>query len=69
MAREKGPLGQKCPALRKDHRKSIRPLWNAGKETRGWNKDAKKDEKVEEAASRKVVGDGRSARENEVEKG
>lgn len=32
MAREKGPLGRKCPAPRKNHRKSVRPLRNAGKE-------------------------------------
>lgn len=35
MAREKGPLGRKCLVPRKDHRKSVRPLRNAGKEARG----------------------------------
>lgn len=39
--REKEPLGRKSLAPRKDHRKSVRPLRNAGKGTRGWNKDAR----------------------------
>lgn len=46
MAREKGPLDRKCLAPRKDHRKSVRPLRNAGKETRGRNKDARKRKRM-----------------------
>lgn len=46
MAREKGPLDRKCLVPRKDHRKSVRPLRNAGKETRGRNKDARKTRRM-----------------------
>lgn len=44
--REKGPLGRKYLAPRKDHRKSVRPLRNAEKGTRGRNKDARKTRRM-----------------------
>lgn len=76
MAREERPLGRKCLAPRKDHRKSVRPLRNAGKETRRRNKDAKKTGRMGKMLPRGVGGKdgrgcekGRGVRENEVAKG
>lgn len=60
MAREERPLGRKCLASRKDHRKSVRPLRNAGKETRRRNEDAKKTGRMGKMLLRGVGGkDGR----------